>query len=343
MVCFSVKISAIILTSLLFYYTVYPLLLKRFTPLDTWDPPRTIDNVYAIGIKKMGGQHSTGTGGNGGDGTTVFSVLSWNIWFGSKGGWDQPNKRWSHLLNIAVEKNPDVIGFQECTSAFLKTLVNTKAFTEQYTPANEPPKGYTYFVMVYVKKSLHFTNQHTILLKTNLGRRCESVDVKKNGMLFRFGTVHVESYVTSENVREVQMNTIFNTMTKKSSSIQIAFVVGDFNFDESGKENVVIDTSDFVDTWPLVHPSVKGYTFENQVNLMNKYNLRVGDGISGLTQERLDRILFSDRKPSGWKPVHCEILGVDYFDEIELPGGEKLQLFPSDHFGLFATFNKNEV
>ena len=51
--------------------------------------------------------------------TITFSVLTWNVWFGSKAGWDCPKKRYTHSLQIAVDKNPDVIGFQECTSKFL--------------------------------------------------------------------------------------------------------------------------------------------------------------------------------------------------------------------------------
>jgi hypothetical protein len=47
-------------------------------------------------------------------------------------GWDFPEKRWSHLLLIVVEKDPDLIDFQERTRGFLKIISETKIFQRRY-------------------------------------------------------------------------------------------------------------------------------------------------------------------------------------------------------------------
>ena len=266
--------------------------------------------------------------------TITFSVLSWNIWFGSKAGWDSPEKRWTHLLQAVVDKNPDVIGFQECTSKFLHITETVQCFQEKYSVVNDPPKGYSYFVMVYVKKSFKVKSKETILLKTKLGRRCEAVTLVNNNMCFRFGTVHIESYVTSKSIREIQMQTIFDALMKKSSGLELVFVVGDFNFDETEVENKVIDESVFCDTWPNLNPKQKGWTYSNALNTT--------EVPSELVETRIDRVLYCDPKKRGWRPISCEILGTESIEELSLPGVGDIKLYPSDHFGLFAIYERQK-
>ena len=266
--------------------------------------------------------------------TTKFSVLTWNVWFGSKAGWDCPEKRWTHLLRITVDKNPDVIGFQECTSKFLHIMETVQCFQKNYIAINEPLKGYRYFVMVYVKKSFKIKSKETILLKTNLGRRCEAATLEKNKMCFRFGTVHIESHVTSKFVREIQMQTIFDTLMKKSSGLELVFVVGDFNFDETEVENKIIDESIFSDTWPNVNPKQEGWTYSNAINTT---------GVpSKLVEKRIDRVLYCDPKQRGWKAISCELVGTEPIEELSLQYVGNVKLYPSDHFGLFAIYERQK-
>ena len=227
-----------------------------------------------------------------------------------------------------------MIGFQECTSKFLLIAETVQCFQEKYVVVNDPPKGCSYFVMVYVKKSLKVKRKETILLKTNLGRRCEAATLEKNKTCFRFGTVHIESHVTSKFVREIQMQTIFDAFMKKSSGLELVFVVGDFNFDETGVENKVIDESIFYDTWPKVNPKQKGWTYSNAVNMT---------GVpSKLVEVRIDRVLHCDPKQRGWKAISCERLGTEPIEELSLPCLENVKLYPSDHFGLFAIYERQK-
>ena len=269
-----------------------------------------------------------------------LTVLTWNVWFGSRQGWDEPDNRWTKLLNVTLDKSPDIIGFQECTKAFLKLVDTHSSFKENYDAVSEVPTGSSYFVMVFSRKGLTVLKSKTIQLKTTLGRKCQYIDVKKNGSIFRFGTVHIESYVTSPNIREIQMKTIFEVLEKQASA-ELSFLVGDFNFHETDKENKFIEKSDFKDAWHVVNKEDKGLTFDTKTNLMAKHSILIGEGIASLILQRLDRILYWQRSSNVWTPESCELLGTISFKETLLSDGTKVPLFPSDHFGLFSKFKKS--
>jgi tyrosyl-DNA phosphodiesterase 2 len=119
-----------------------------------------------------------------------------------------------------------------------------------------------------------------------------------------------------------------------------AILVGDFNFDSTRNFNeggdylgyicaLVILTRlenevlveilpQYVDTWPLLHPNDKGYTYDSEVNSVIKH----------YEQMRYDRVMIRSKT---WVPTHISLLGNQPI---------KTNLFPSDHFGLCATFTK---
>lgn len=284
---------------------------------------------------------STDTMGNiASNGSCVkFSLLTWNIWFGSNQGWDEPDMRWVELLNIVLEKGPDVIGFQECTKPFLEIVDSHPSFKEHYDAASEVPANSRYFVMVFIKKGLKIMKKKTIQLKTALNRKCQFIEVEKEGSTFRFGTVHIESYVTSPNIRETQMETIFKVLEHKPSLPELAFLVGDFNFHETDKENKFIDKSNFTDVWPVTNKENKGLTFDTASNLMTKHSVLTGEAIASPILQRLDRILYV-QKSNDWVPKLCEIIGNSKFKDAVLSDGTHVPLFPSDHYGLFSIFKK---
>eukprot|EP00111_Clytia_hemisphaerica_P000478 TCONS_00001371-protein len=271
---------------------------------------------------------------------TELSVLSWNIWFGTSQKLDQPEQRWTELLNIVVNKNPDLIGLQECTLDFLKVVKKHSRFSDHYVVVNERPLYSNYFVMLYKKKDLKILKKGTIKLKTTLERQCEYMDVEKEGAKFRFGTVHIESYVTSPNIREIQMGAIFDVLQKKTKDIELAFLVGDFNFHETDEENKFIESSQFKDTWRVVHEDLDGFTKDSDHNVMNQ--MFHGKPITQ-KKKRIDRILYMEdtNDVNHWKATQCQVIGDEIFDEIVMHDQTKVSMFPSDHYGLLAKFEKN--
>ena len=121
---------------------------------------------------------------------------------------------------------------------------------------------------------------------------------------------------------------------KKFSGLELVFVVGDFNFDETEVENKIIDESIFSDTWPNVNPKQKCWTCSNAVNTTVVP--------SKLVEKRIDRVLYCDPKQRGWKAISCELVGTEPIQELSLQYVGNVKLYPSDHFGLFAIYERQK-
>eukprot|EP00092_Neocalanus_flemingeri_P029008 GFUD01031492.1.p1 GENE.GFUD01031492.1~~GFUD01031492.1.p1 ORF type:complete len:248 (-),score=58.01 GFUD01031492.1:24-767(-) len=193
--------------------------------------------------------------------------------------------------------------------------------------------------MFFVKKDLEIVASVTIKFPVSyLGRNCESVTVRKEKSLFRLGTSHIESFETVPGVRQQQLNTIFNALLKESNNIELIFVLGDFNFADGDKDEKAVEESEFADTWQIVHGDDPGFTFDMQRNWMKKRH----EGRTENYRSRLDRILYLEPQPINWVPKECLLLGTETMEETggTEPGIPLSELFPSDHFGLLATFEK---
>eukprot|EP00111_Clytia_hemisphaerica_P000477 TCONS_00001370-protein len=280
-----IGVAAVVIAGIFYFYNTYDLGVNSFSS----EKDKPVATLKSVQYSMMGNKSTTAC--------KDFSVLTWNVWFGTGQKWDAPAKRWVELLHIVVGKKPDVIGFQECTADFLKIVQGHTEFSNLYVALNDKPAHSRYFVMIYKRKELKTLKKDTITFKTQHDRRCEYLDVEKEGAKFRFGTVHIESYVTSPNIREIQMGAIFDVLQdKKAKNKELAFLVGDFNFHETDKENKFIETSQFKDTWRVVHKEAPGYSFESKHNLMNQHAMLVGEGISTPTFLRFKKTFINKKK-----------------------------------------------
>ena len=110
-----------------------------------------------------------------------------------------------------------------------------------------------------------------------------------------------------------------------------SIICGDFNFCSTWDENNVI-SSQFVDVWSELNSSEDGWTEDTKINIM-RFKEKEKD-----KQVRFDRILLFDQinPNSSWhlKPVSIELIGT-------LPVDKEKEIWPSDHFGLFSSFEIN--
>jgi len=110
-------------------------------------------------------------------------------------------------------------------------------------------------------------------------------------------------------------------------SFDNALLCGDFNFDadfnfrehETDLENHSLKKHlpKYLDVWPHLHPDEKGYT-----------------RMPSLGKKRYDRILFKSQK---WQPTFIQIQG-----NVPFTKHKNEDVYPSDHFGLYAEFEKKE-
>lgn len=89
------------------------------------------------------------------------------------------------------------------------------------------------------------------------------------------------------------------------------------------------ESDHWVDLWPKLRPTEKGYTFDSVANTM----------LRRFEQMRYDRIMFRSVS-NHWTPTGIEMIGTQKIGDEQTKQGTPL--FPSDHFGLCAeiTFNK---
>lgn len=131
-------------------------------------------------------------------------------------------------------------------------------------------------------------------------------------------TSHMDSPLESGAIRGRQLDVMFEHLAYG----QDAVLLGDFNFGDGEGEDKKIP-ADYIDTWKALKAGDPGYTWN-----IEKSGMARDGGFPGETSRRLDRILV---RSDVWKPKDIRIIG----DFPVIPG--KMDLFPSDHFGLVGT------
>lgn len=108
-----------------------------------------------------------------------------------------------------------------------------------------------------------------------------------------------------------------------------SILAGDFNTRNNDLDDLVAQLG-WCDVWQKLHPNEPGYTFDPPSNPLAASNSQSGRGA------RFDRILLRNQD-SGWQPRAIELFACE---PVPGTGG---QLYPSDHFGLRAIFQKTNL
>lgn len=275
-----------------------------------------------------------------------LSVLTWNIWFSRYGR----HIRHEEILNISRKLEPDVICLQEVIPSFLDRVKASSYFTSRYSFSDPNLDGSTidtYGVLIMSKKEL--TSKYSIIpLPSVYWRKLVVAELNFGSDKFAVGSVHLES-LNAHSTREIQLGICNDTLNQYQNSI----LCGDFNFcshsNYNGRgplenESLLRIMPEYIDLWPQLHPDRMGFTFDSAANPM----------IGKEERMRYDRIVYrstpgSSRATVVWRPVKMELIGdtpikrqdgstvmVDHKHTENL----KVPLLPSDHFGLYAEFEK---
>jgi endonuclease/exonuclease/phosphatase family metal-dependent hydrolase len=164
--------------------------------------------------------------------------------------------------------------------------------------------------------------------QSTMGRRLLLAEIKlANDEILRIGTVHLESLDNKEE-RLCQLNICRNAFNRSPAT---CILMGDFNFPAHGQENIdqFKALPEWIDVWlNLIGTHNPGFTFDTETNPMTKYNTEAS------ARSRIDRIILQSQT---WIPTEIEILGTRRVGKQEY-----LDIFPSDHFGLTAVFEKRK-
>ena len=259
-------------------------------------------------------------------------ILTYNVWFDSYAFDD----RMKYIIDTTLEHKPHVCCFQEVLPAFASMLMNHAELKEIYEFSSFRTNGYDTMTIALKELSPRFEN---VSFPTNMGRSLLKTICQVNSTSVAIGNVHLES-LSSERTRRKQIVICRKELEKYDTSI----LVGDFNFCSERNfhqipnvplENNVLEEvmPNYVDMWPHLRQKngkekEMGYTFDSHINKM----------ISNEERMRYDRVLFRSRRSEGneiFKPTDISLLGVRALEK----GSDSLsQVWPSDHFGLLATF-----
>jgi exonuclease III len=181
---------------------------------------------------------------------TDLTVLTWNVWFDDL----EYRRRMDHILNITLEKSPDVACFQEVLQEFADMIFKHPVVQEMYHVSPFTTGGYG--VLTMVKKAYNpifsFVDFPTIY-----GRELLKATFEKDQHQIVVGNVHLES-LANQPTRAKQLK----ICAKELKNVQFPILVGDFNFCSErnfiqipGKplENEILTTTlpEFQDLWKL--------------------------------------------------------------------------------------------
>jgi tyrosyl-DNA phosphodiesterase 2 len=249
----------------------------------------------------------------------LLSFISYNVWFENV-NW---KNRLDSLFNIFKQYSPDFICLQEVTDQFLKELIKEEFIKENYFFSGNFQGGYD--VLILSKYNTNFFNLK-FDKNTKMGRNLLLMEIihsfdNKNLNNILIATSHFES-LNSEEYRKRQLKDSFEILNFS----ECAFLMGDFNFDSSWKNEEVNIDSKFNDCWFL-------HKEKNKLNDNERFTMPANNYFSAW---RPDRILFKNGKNENFLNLdYFEILGKDPIKQDEF---DNIVKTPSDHYGLFALF-----
>jgi len=217
------------------------------------------------------------------------------------------------------------------TSNILQQLLAQPFVQERYYISDVDGRTFSgwYGVVLLIDIRLHISHLNIINFPQSfMGRRLVLAEIKLDkDEILHIGTVHLES-LDNKQERLHQLDICQNVFNRSPGT---SILMGDFNFAAHNQENIdqFKALPGWIDVWVnLMGSQNPGYTFDTEINAMTKENCTT------LVRSRIDRIILQSQTII---PTQIEILGNNSIGNYG-----RLSLFPSDHFGLTAVFEKKK-
>lgn len=217
------------------------------------------------------------------------------------------------------------------TQHILQQLLAEPFVQERYCISDVDGRSFNgwYGVVLLIDTRLHISHLNLINFpQSAMGRRLVLAEIKLDqDEILRIGTVHLES-LNNKQQRLCQLN-ICQKIFNRSPATSI--LMGDFNFNAHDQENIdqFKALPGWTDVWMnLMGANNPGFTFDTEINAMTKANT------DGSDRSRIDRIILRSQTII---PTEIEILG-----NQSTGNHGHISVFPSDHFGLTAVFEKKK-
>lgn len=257
-----------------------------------------------------------------------IKVLSYNLW-GAPQDADSPyfqfEQRSQAVLELIHSIDAEVICLQEVSRDWANKLLENPYIRENfYSTDFNSDRVHSYFGLSQITLS-----KFPIISATAYGLPGYEVytllntQIQVGAQTISVNNIHLHSGKEHSSFRIAQLETIFNILGAKEQS-DSTIIAGDFNFGDGWQENETLNSAPMLltDVWKRLKDKDPGYTEDSYVNTM-RFNLK-----GCHKQERFDRILIESTTINA--------------SDIRLIGQEPIEsnkeIWPSDHFGLLASF-----
>jgi len=244
---------------------------------------------------------------------TTLKVATFNVWFEDH----EFESRAAAILLLLRESGADVIALQEVKLRFLERALREPWIRDEFTLSDADGSTIADYGVILLSR-LPVLGLELYDLPSTMGRQLLTARVAAGKLDLVVATTHLESLSEFGMYREEQLRKIFRVLEPAEN----ALLLGDFNFCSSSVENEALDER-YADLWPLSRPEEPGWTVDGQANAMRR---SLG---KSKKRARYDRI-FARSNGRSFKIRSIRLLGTEPVSP-ELP-----DLFPSDHFGVWA-------
>lgn len=289
-----------------------------------------------------------------------FTLLSWNIWFDRF----QMIPRCEAVSRLIQERLPSVVCLQEVTPLQLQCLSRALSDLYAFSPYDE---GCSYSTLTMARKGAFASPVEFVRreFRSEQGRFLQAVMLPGGGPCVV--NLHLES-LSNHDTRIDQLKTCRDFLSSSSldpAAAATSILCGDFNFcsyrnyrpSSAPLENDDLARifPDWRDVWRSLRPATAeqeqeqepepGYTFDSALNTM--LSTRAG----GEERMRYDRVILSPSPTL--RAVSIELVGTEPISRAAgsadvsgfstpPPSDLRRDVFCSDHFGIFTTFEQQD-
>ena len=250
------------------------------------------------------------------DGTPEVKFLTYNVLADRV----HPEVRLPALFDLLGRSNADVIALQEVAPWFLKELEGKPWAAAYHSPTAEGKRFAPGGLLILSKSPILKFNGGR--LPSRQGRVWLVVETEVRSVKLTIANCHLESPLEAGNIRAGQLDLFFQQLAGAAD----ALFMGDFNFGDGEQPDTAKLPPAYLDAWSRTNPGVPGFTWN-----IEKSRMAAEGSFPNEKSRRLDRILI--RSPH-FTPVSTLIMG-------DAPVMGKIDVFPSDHFGLISTMRVN--
>jgi poly(A) polymerase len=249
--------------------------------------------------------------------------------------------RMKAVCTILRKADADIVALQEVAPFVTEALTAGDCFAN-YPFANPEHRRASPDGQLIVSK-LPIARSAVQLLTSAQHRTVLIAEIPHGSRGLMVATTHMDSPLGSQAIRAQQLKEIVRLMEAADDAV----LMGDLNFGDGEQPTTSAIPASYQDVWLVLHAGDPGYTWNNDKNPLAAIGAFVGE-----PNRRLDRILVrssvwraSSVRLIGDAPAAQEVLTRRDRARIEMPDRDSetwsepmIEVFPSDHFGLLATF-----